>query len=47
MKPVPGGTFWISYCLRYRPAARQGQAVDTSTCHIGFRCILRDTSVPG
>jgi formylglycine-generating enzyme required for sulfatase activity len=30
-----------SYCLRYRPAARQGEAVDTSTGHIGFRCIIR------
>jgi len=30
-----------SYCLRYRPAARQGEAVDTATGHIGFRCILR------
>jgi formylglycine-generating enzyme required for sulfatase activity len=31
-----------SYCLRYRPAARQGEAVDTSTGHIGFRCVMRD-----
>jgi sulfatase modifying factor 1 len=30
-----------SYCLRYRPAARQGEAVDTGTSHIGFRCVLR------
>jgi formylglycine-generating enzyme required for sulfatase activity len=30
-----------SYCLRYRPAARQPEAVDTSTSHIGFRCIVR------
>ena len=30
-----------NYCLRYRPAARQGEAVDTSTGHIGFRCIRR------
>ena len=30
-----------SYCLRYRPAARQGEAVDTATTHIGFRCVLR------
>ena len=30
-----------SYCLRYRPAARQGEAIDTSTSHIGFRCISR------
>jgi formylglycine-generating enzyme len=33
-----------NYCLRYRPAARQGEAVDTSTGHIGFRCVVR---VPG
>jgi formylglycine-generating enzyme len=31
-----------SYCLRYRPAARQSEAVDTSTGHIGFRCVVRD-----
>jgi formylglycine-generating enzyme required for sulfatase activity len=31
-----------SYCLRYRPAARQGEAVDTSTGHIGFRCVARE-----
>ncbi len=30
-----------SYCLRYRPAARQAETVDTSTSHIGFRCISR------
>jgi formylglycine-generating enzyme len=30
-----------NYCLRYRPAARQPQAMDTSACHIGFRCIVR------
>ena len=30
-----------SYCLRYRPAARQGESVDTSTTHIGFRCVRR------
>jgi formylglycine-generating enzyme required for sulfatase activity len=28
-----------SYCQRYRPAARHPQAVDTSTSHIGFRCV--------
>ena len=28
-----------SYCLRYRPAARQGQAVRSSTGHLGFRCV--------
>lgn len=30
-----------NYCLRYRPAARQGEAVDTSTGHLGFRCVVR------
>jgi formylglycine-generating enzyme len=30
-----------NYCLRYRPAARQGQAVDSTTSHIGFRCARR------
>ena len=29
-----------SYCLRYRPAARQGETIDTSTAHIGFRCVV-------
>jgi sulfatase modifying factor 1 len=29
------------YCLRYRPAARSPQAVDTATSHIGFRCVRR------
>ena len=40
---VKGGSHLCapSYCLRYRPAARQGEAVDTSTCHIGFRCVVR------
>ena len=32
-----------NYCLRYRPAARQGEAVDTSTSHIGFRCVIPAT----
>jgi formylglycine-generating enzyme required for sulfatase activity len=25
----------------YRPAARHGQAADTSTCDVGFRCVVR------
>jgi sulfatase modifying factor 1 len=29
------------YGLRYRPPARHPQPVDTSTSHIGFRCIAR------
>ena len=28
-----------SYCRRYRPAARQGQALASSTGHLGFRCV--------
>jgi sulfatase modifying factor 1 len=40
---IKGGSHLCApnYCLRFRPAARQGEAVDTSTSHIGFRCILR------
>jgi len=40
---VKGGSHLCApnYCLRYRPAARQGEAVDTSACHIGFRCVMR------
>jgi formylglycine-generating enzyme required for sulfatase activity len=34
-----------NYCLRYRPAARQGEPVDSSTGHIGFRCVIRSASV--
>jgi formylglycine-generating enzyme required for sulfatase activity len=30
-----------NYCRRYRPAARYAHPVDTSTCHVGFRCIVR------
>jgi len=30
-----------SYCRRYRPAARMAQPIDTSTSHVGFRCIVR------
>jgi sulfatase modifying factor 1 len=41
---IKGGSHLCApnYCLRYRPAARQAEAVDTSTQHIGFRCIARD-----
>jgi len=30
-----------NYCQRYRPAARWAQVIDSSTSHIGFRCIVR------
>jgi len=29
------------YCKRYRPAARYPQPIDTTTCHVGFRCVVR------
>jgi formylglycine-generating enzyme required for sulfatase activity len=42
-KVIKGGSHLCApnYCLRYRPAARQAESVDTSTCHIGFRCVVR------
>lgn len=41
-----GGSYLCapSYCRRYRPAARMAQPIDTSTCHLGFRCVVRDTA---
>ena len=40
---VKGGSHLCApnYCLRFRPSARQNETMDTSTCHIGFRCIVR------
>lgn len=42
-KVLKGGSHLCapSYCQRYRPAARHAQAIDSSTSHIGFRCIVR------
>ena len=42
-KVLKGGSHLCaeSYCQRYRPAARYAQPVDTSTCHVGFRCVIR------
>jgi formylglycine-generating enzyme required for sulfatase activity len=42
-KVIKGGSHLCApnYCLRYRPAARQAEAIDTGTSHIGFRCIIR------
>jgi formylglycine-generating enzyme required for sulfatase activity len=41
---MKGGSFLCApnYCRRYRPAARMAQPIDTSTCHLGFRCIVRE-----
>jgi formylglycine-generating enzyme required for sulfatase activity len=43
LKVLKGGSHLCapSYCLRYRPAARSPQATDTSTSHIGLRCVKR------
>jgi len=43
-KVLKGGSHLCApnYCRRYRPAARHAEAVDTSTSHVGFRCIIRD-----
>jgi formylglycine-generating enzyme len=45
---VKGGSHLCApnYCLRYRPAARQPQMIDTGMSHIGFRCILRANDAP-
>jgi formylglycine-generating enzyme len=42
-KVMKGGSFLCApnYCRRYRPAARMAQGIDTSTCHLGFRCVVR------
>jgi formylglycine-generating enzyme required for sulfatase activity len=42
-KVMKGGSYLCApnYCRRYRPAARMAQPLDTSTCHLGFRCIVR------
>ena len=42
-KVLKGGShrFAPNYCRRYRPAARHPEPVDTSTSHVGFRCIVR------
>jgi formylglycine-generating enzyme required for sulfatase activity len=41
---MKGGSYLCApnYCRRYRPAARMAQPIDTSTCHLGFRCIVRE-----
>jgi formylglycine-generating enzyme required for sulfatase activity len=41
-KVLKGGSHLCApnYCRRYRPAARHAEPIDTSTSHVGFRCIL-------
>jgi formylglycine-generating enzyme required for sulfatase activity len=40
---IKGGSHLCApnYCLRYRPAARQPQMIETSMPHLGFRCVIR------
>jgi formylglycine-generating enzyme required for sulfatase activity len=42
-KVIKGGSHLCAanYCLRYRPAARSSETVDTATGHLGFRCVTR------
>lgn len=42
-KVLKGGSHLCApnYCRRYRPAARHAEPIDTSTCHVGFRCVVR------
>lgn len=42
-KVLKGGSHLCAeeYCQRYRPAARYAQPVDTTTGHVGFRCVVR------
>lgn len=44
---IKGGSHLCAanYCQRYRPAARHPEPVDTSTSHLGFRCVRREAAV--
>ena len=48
-KVIKGGSYLCadSYCLRYRPAARRPQMIDTGMSHIGFRCVVRTSPAVG
>ena len=41
-KVLKGGSHLCApnYCRRYRPAARFPEPIDTSACHVGFRCVV-------
>jgi sulfatase modifying factor 1 len=47
-KVLKGGSHLCApnYCRRYRPAARHPEPVDTSTSHVGFRCVMRSAATP-
>jgi formylglycine-generating enzyme len=46
-KVIKGGSHLCAdtYCLRYRPAARRPQMIDTGMSHVGFRCAWSVSSV--
>jgi sulfatase modifying factor 1 len=46
-KVLKGGSHLCApnYCRRYRPAARHPEPIDTSTSHVGFRCVAREKEV--
>ena len=46
-KVLKGGSHLCApnYCRRYRPAARHAEPVDTSTSHVGFRCVSRTATI--
>jgi sulfatase modifying factor 1 len=41
---IKGGSHLCApnYCLRFRPAARQPEEIETATCHLGFRCVTSE-----
>lgn len=43
-KVLKGGSHLCApnYCRRYRPASRHAEPIDTSTSHVGFRCVRRE-----
>ena len=45
---IKGGSHLCApnYCLRFRPAARQPEAIETATCHLGFRCVTSEDPPP-
>ena len=47
-KVIKGGSHLCApnYCGRYRPAARHAHPIDSSTSHVGFRCMIRARKQP-
>ncbi len=48
-KVIKGGSHLCapSYCFRYRPAARSPETIETSTCHLGIRVVIRPDNLAG